>query len=105
MGQKSHKTAFTLIELRVVGTQDTVTISKELPIRKSLSPKTLYSACFVVDKIGTNAPADSFVLKGAGWGHGVGLCQIGAAVMAEKELNAAEILGHYFPGANLQKLY
>lgn len=100
-----------LWKLRIVGTRLTQVIGKELEIRRTLSPSHLYSSAFVVDKEGslpttlpdgsqTEVPA-RFVLTGAGWGHGVGLCQIGAAVMGEKGYSYREILEHYYPGTNL----
>ncbi|MDZ7315098.1 MAG: SpoIID/LytB domain-containing protein [candidate division KSB1 bacterium] len=94
-----------LIELRIVGTADTFSISKELNIRKALSPKTLYSACIVIDKIGGGQLPEAFVIKGAGWGHGVGMCQIGAAMMAERGRPAEEILRFYYPNVQIQELY
>lgn len=93
--------------LRIVGTQRTVTIGKELLIRKALAPTHLYSSWFEVETIG-NAEASEpleFVLHGHGWGHGVGLCQIGAAAMALKGFTADAILAHYYPGAKLTALY
>lgn len=92
--------------LRIEGSKATVAVGKELEIRRWLSPSHLYSSAFIV----STAP-DAFglpariTLFGAGWGHGVGLCQIGAAVMAEKGYPAEEILRHYFPGAALVKRY
>lgn len=95
-----------LIELKIVGTKQTITVGKELEIRKWLSNSHLYSSAFVVDKyeIKDGIP-QKFVLIGAGWGHGVGLCQIGAAVMGEKGYLYNEILMHYFRGAELKKIY
>lgn len=89
-----------IIKLKVVGEKKTLIIGKELEIRKWLSPTHLYSSAFVVEKIN-----DEFVLNGAGWGHGVGLCQIGAAVMGEKGFDYDEILNHYYPNAELVILY
>lgn len=89
-----------IVRLRIVGTKRTMTIGKELEIRHALSTSHLRSSAFVVDRDGTD-----FVLRGAGWGHGVGLCQIGAAVMASKGYGWKEILAHYFPGALLEKKY
>lgn len=82
--------------LKIVGTNATRIVGKELIIRRWLSESHLYSSAFVVDRDGTD-----FVLRGAGWGHGVGLCQIGAAVMAEKGFGFQEILRHYYPGTEL----
>ncbi len=101
-----------LVELKIVGTKRTLIVGKELEIRKWLSPSHLYSSAFVIDKIqesGAKSQDESipsgFRLIGAGWGHGVGLCQIGAAVMADKGYNYKEILLHYFPGADLERIY
>ncbi len=95
-----------LVKLKIVGTKKTKTIGKELEIRRTLSESHLYSSAFVVEKGGNeNGVPQKFVLKGAGWGHGVGLCQIGAAVMGEKGYKFDEILLHYFVGASLEKLY
>ena len=81
-----------IYELKIVGTKKTLTIGKELEIRKWLSESHLYSSAFIVEK-----ENDTFTLYGAGWGHGVGLCQIGAAVMATKGYTYKEILAHYYP--------
>lgn len=95
-----------LIELKIVGSRKTLTIGKELIIRKTFSNSHLYSSAFVVEKHDVeNKIPGKFVLLGAGWGHGVGLCQIGAAVMGEKGYKFDEILLHYFKGAELKKLY
>ena len=95
-----------LVKLKIVGTKKTLTIGKELEIRKVLSDSHLYSSAFIVHKenIVDNVP-QKFILQGAGWGHGVGLCQIGAAVMGEKGYYFDEILLHYFRGANIKKIY
>lgn len=96
-----------LCQLKIVGTKQTLIIGKELEIRRVLSPSHLYSSAFVVDKEDVNAegiPA-LFHIIGCGWGHGVGLCQIGAAVMGEKGYNYNQILAHYYPGADLKELY
>jgi len=95
-----------LIELKIVGTKQTIIVGKELEIRKWLSNSHLYSSAFVIDKseIVDGIP-QHFTLTGAGWGHGVGLCQIGAAVMGEKGYPYNEILLHYFRGAELKKMY
>ena len=89
-----------LVKLRIVGTKATKTVGKELEIRRWLSPTHLYSSAFVVDKIQRQG-ATHFLLKGAGWGHGVGLCQIGAAVMGERGYTYEQILQHYYPGTIL----
>jgi SpoIID/LytB domain protein len=96
-----------LWKLKIVGTKETRIIGKELEIRRTLSTSHLYSSAFVVDKEGTDAaglPA-RFTLTGAGWGHGVGLCQIGAAVMAARGHGYEEILLHYYTDATIDKLY
>jgi SpoIID/LytB domain protein len=85
--------------LKIVGEKDYVIIGKELEIRRALSRSHLYSSAFVVDR-----EAGRFVLHGAGWGHGVGLCQIGAAVMADQGKNYREILGHYYRGSMIGTL-
>lgn len=95
-----------LIKLKIVGTKKTKTIGKELEIRRTLSKSHLYSSAFIVEKrMGAGDVPKAFVLKGAGWGHGVGLCQIGAAVMGERGYKYDEILLHYFVGASIEKMY
>ena len=81
-----------------------MTIGKELEIRKTLSESHLYSSAFVIDKQEA-AGSINFILSGAGWGLGVGLCQIGAAVMGEKGYTYSEILSHYFKGARIENIY
>jgi SpoIID/LytB domain protein len=93
-----------LVKMKIVGTNRTLTVGKELEIRRLLSKTHLYSSAFIVKKIGKNIP-EKFILYGAGWGHGVGLCQIGAAVMAEKGYNFDEVLLHYFSNSELKKIY
>lgn len=96
-----------LSKLRIVGTERTLIIGKELEIRRALSPSHLYSSAFVVQCFDLNVqqvPA-RFVLKGAGWGHGVGLCQIGAAVMGERGFRYDEILLHYYRGVAIRSIY
>lgn len=95
-----------LIKLKIVGSKKTLTIGKELEIRRTLSKSHLYSSAFVVEKsdIENDVP-QKFTLYGAGWGHGVGLCQIGAAVMGDMGYSFDEILLHYFKGARIKKLY
>ncbi|BBE19549.1 amidase enhancer [Aquipluma nitroreducens] len=95
-----------LIKLKIVGSKLTLTIGKELEIRKTLSESHLYSSAFVVDKQNiTDGIPGEFILTGAGWGHGVGLCQIGAAMMGAKGYKYDEILLHYFRGASISKEY
>ena len=89
-----------IVSLRVVGSRRTATVGKELEIRRWLSRSHLYSSAFVVDK-GNDG---SFTLTGAGWGHGVGLCQIGAAVMARQGYGYRQILEHYYPHTTIEKL-
>jgi SpoIID/LytB domain protein len=95
-----------IIKLKIIGTKKTITVGKELEIRKWLSGSHLYSSAFVIDylEIEQGIP-QKIVLTGAGWGHGVGLCQIGAAVMGEKGYSYKEILSHYFKEAELKKIY
>jgi SpoIID/LytB domain protein len=93
-----------IIRLRIEGTKRTMVIGKELEIRKALSRTHLYSSCFFAEKNYDEAEI-SFVIYGAGWGHGVGLCQIGAAVMGSRGYSYNEILMHYFRGAVLEKRY
>jgi SpoIID/LytB domain protein len=95
-----------LIRLKIVGSKQTLTIGKELEIRKTLSTSHLYSSAFVVDVVDLqDGVPQRFLLTGAGWGHGVGLCQIGAAVMGAKGYNYHDILLHYFRGASIIKRY
>ena len=96
-----------LYKLKIVGTNKTLTIGKELEIRRTLSHSHLYSSAFVVEKgeNDANGLPSTFTLKGAGWGHGVGLCQIGAAVMGAKGYDYKEILLHYFVDADIKELY
>ena len=95
-----------IIELKIIGTKETITVGKELEIRKWLSNSHLYSSAFVADRFDlVDHIPQRFTLYGAGWGHGVGLCQIGAAVMGEKGYKYKEILQHYFRGAEFKKIY
>jgi len=92
--------------LRIVGEKQTLTIGKELEIRRTLSRSHLYSSAFVVERLEVRRGVPGrFLLRGAGWGHGVGLCQIGAAVMGARGIPPEEILTHYFPGAVTRKIY
>jgi SpoIID/LytB domain protein len=95
-----------ICKLKIVGSLKTLTIGKELEIRRTLSHSHLFSSAFVVDKgkMKDGVP-QSFLISGAGWGHGVGLCQIGAAVMGEKGYTYEEILLHYYKGADIRKFY
>ena len=95
-----------ICKLKIVGTLKTFTIGKEMEIRRVLSDSHLFSSAFVVDKgeVKEGIP-QNFILSGAGWGHGVGLCQIGAAVMGEKGYSYEEILLHYYKGAEIRKFY
>ncbi len=90
---------------RLVGERGRLVIGKELTIRKALSPSHLYSSAFAVEVEGPAARPEAFVLRGAGWGHGVGLCQLGAAVMAVQGYSHPQILAHYYPGSALERLY
>ena len=88
-----------VVRLEIAGENGRIVIGKELEIRRALSLKHLYSSAFVVDTEGAEGRPDAFILRGAGWGHGVGLCQIGAAVMAANDVGYSRILRHYYPGA------
>lgn len=87
-------------KLKIVGTKNTLTIGKELEIRRALSETHLYSSAFDVEK-----KDGQFILHGRGWGHGVGLCQIGAAVMGEQGFNYDQILLYYYRGADIKRIY
>ncbi|MBQ0158142.1 MAG: SpoIID/LytB domain-containing protein, partial [Bacteroidales bacterium] len=87
-------------QLKMIGTERSVIIGKELEIRRALSDSHLYSSAFDIEDDG-----DAFVLCGKGWGHGVGLCQIGAAVMGAKGFSYSDILMHYYKNADIVKLY
>ncbi len=103
-----------ICELRIVGTKLVAVVGKELEIRRFLSESHLYSSAFEVFaydsgggiiQAGSGTVPSSFTLRGAGWGHGVGLCQIGAAVMGSKGYSYEEILYHYYKGSRIEKLY
>jgi SpoIID/LytB domain protein len=95
-----------ILRLKIVGSKKTLVVGKELEIRRWLSRSHLYSSAFLVRvKHGPRGQAEHFTLHGAGWGHGVGLCQIGAAVMAARGFSAEEILKHYFRGTEIKKIY
>ena len=88
-----------ICRLKIVGTKKTLTVGKELMIRRWLSESHLKSSAFEVEYDG-----EDIVLHGRGWGHGVGLCQIGAAVMASRGYDYKQILAHYYPGSRLERL-
>jgi stage II sporulation protein D len=95
-----------IFRLQIRGRKASFIVGKELEIRRALSKSHLLSSAFTVSvERDTDGIPQRFTLQGAGWGHGVGLCQIGAAVMATRGFAAPEILRHYFRGAALQKLY
>lgn len=95
-----------LVKLKIVGTEKTITIGKELEIRKAFSNSHLYSSAFIIEsKNSIDGVPQNFTFRGAGWGHGVGFCQIGAAVMGAKNYSYIEILTHYFKGAELERKY
>ena len=95
-----------VIRLQVVGTERTFELDRELMIRKALKRETLYSTCFVIEKQpGENGLPDSFTFRGAGWGHGVGMCQTGAAGMALKGMPFDKILKHYYQGIKIGAVY
>lgn len=96
-----------IIRLKITGTNKTVILGKELEIRRALSASHLYSSAFLINALqsdGAECP-EAFELFGAGWGHGVGLCQIGAAVMADGGYQHQQILTHYFTRAELRSIY
>ena len=96
-----------ITKLKIIGSRLTATVGKELEIRKWLSKSHLYSSAFIVETSDNDNHGipQLFTLHGAGWGHGVGLCQIGAAMMARSQYSYVQILQHYYPGAKLIKLY
>ena len=95
-----------IYRLKIIGTQRTLIIGKELEIRRALSKSHLYSSAFVIEKVDiTDGVPQQFIIKGAGWGHGVGLCQIGAAMMGVQGYRYDEILLHYYKSAEITKAY
>ena len=92
-----------IVKLHIEGSRESLTVGKELEIRKWLSESHLYSSAFVVETEGDGDVPTAFVLHGAGWGHGVGMCQIGAAVMAVKGYGYKDIIAHYFKNTKLEK--
>ena len=104
---EARGTSGRIYRLTIIGTKRSMTIGKELAIRRALSTSHLYSSAFVVERHGTDNTGLPlrFALHGAGWGHGVGLCQIGAAMMGEQGYNYHDILLHYYRGASIQRIY
>jgi peptidoglycan hydrolase-like amidase len=96
-----------IVRLHIIGSRGSLVVGKELEIRRTLSRSHLYSSAFVVqtEKRDASEQPEKFTLIGAGWGHGVGLCQIGAAVMADSGDSHQQILQHYFTGAELRSIY
>lgn len=95
-----------IVKLRIEGSKRILVVGKELEIRRCLSTTHLYSSAFIITALRNQSDVpERFILHGAGWGHGVGLCQVGAAMMAARAKSAEEILGHYFRGTVLAKLY
>ncbi len=95
-----------LLSLQVVGSRRSFVVGKELEIRRILSDSHLYSACFYIEReFDAQGAVQRFVLHGAGWGHGVGLCQVGATTMAARGYDYRQILSHYYPGTELVRLY
>lgn len=93
-----------IVRLLIEGNKLKMVVGKELEIRRWLSPTHLYSSAFTIEK-SDDMPHSRFILHGAGWGHGVGLCQIGAAVMGAKGYTYRQILAHYYPGAEITRRY
>ena len=94
-----------IVELLVEGSNGNIVIGKELNIRRLLSDSHLYSSAFEAERIINDKGEIIFRLVGRGWGHGVGLCQIGAAIMAERGYSYIDILKHYYKGVKLEKIY
>jgi stage II sporulation protein D len=95
-----------IFRLKIIGSKKSIVVGKELEIRNWLSRSHLYSSGFVVSvKRNLQGEAERFIFNGAGWGHGVGLCQIGAAVMATRGFTTGQILKHYFKGVEIEKIY
>ncbi len=94
-----------ICRLEIVGRSGTLLLDRELDIRRVLSPSHLYSSCFVVDfQRDAKGRIQTVTLRGAGWGHGVGLCQVGATMMAVRGMKYDQILAHYYRGATLKKV-
>jgi stage II sporulation protein D len=95
-----------ITRLKIIGSKRTLIVGKELEIRRWLSRSHLYSSAFLPEiQRGRDGHAETIVLRGAGWGHGVGLCQIGAASMCAKGFAASDVVMHYFPGARVKQVY
>jgi SpoIID/LytB domain protein len=95
-----------LMEIEILGTLKTLRVQRELNIRNMLSLKYLWSAAFTVQvEQGADGRPLNFILRGCGWGHGVGMCQVGAGVMAAKKHDYKQILSHYYPGTAVEKVY
>lgn len=94
-----------ITKLKIVGTERDTVLEGELTIRRALSPNTLWSSCFIVIPQVTNGIPQSFILKGAGWGHGVGMCQTGAGVLAFCGKSYKKILKFYYPNVEIKRLY
>ena len=93
-----------IIKLKIIGSKKSIVVGKELEIRRWLSPSHLYSSAFIVDKKFDADNNVTYILRGAGWGHGVGLCQIGAAAMSDKGYDYRAILSHYYPNTELKNI-
>lgn len=95
-----------LIYVKLVGDLGELIVGKELEIRRVLSKSHLYSSCFYVKKqTDKNEKTKKLILNGGGWGHGVGLCQVGAAIMGEEGYLSDQILRHYYEAAEIKKIY
>ncbi|MBN2201908.1 SpoIID/LytB domain-containing protein [bacterium] len=95
-----------IVKLKIAGSEGEAVIEGELSVRRALSPTALWSSCFIVEteKDSSGAPA-AFTFRGAGWGHGIGMCQTGAAVLALKGKGFKRILKQYYRGAEIRKVY
>ncbi|MBN2571831.1 MAG: SpoIID/LytB domain-containing protein, partial [Ignavibacteriales bacterium] len=93
-----------IIKAKFIGTEDTLQLNSELDVRKMRNPP-LRSSCFIIEKITSNDGNDTYILKGAGWGHGVGMCQSGAIARAFEGQNYVEILQHYYRDTEIKKVY
>jgi SpoIID/LytB domain protein len=92
--------------LAIIGSEGTLVLERELEIRCVLSESHLYSSCFVVDyRKDSQGQIEAIDLRGAGWGHGVGLCQVGATMMAVRGKSHDEILAHYYRDTSLKRIF